>query len=80
MMNTQKTQIIEMNTLEEKLELGYKRMAIISMIWSIIPLPFIFFVDEKFLFFFVYFEMLWINIGILCSVKLVKKLWKNKNI
>ena len=66
-----------MNTLEEKLELGYKRMAIISIIQCILPLPFIFFVKENHLILFVIFEMTWINIGILCSFKLVNFLWKN---
>ena len=63
-------------SLEKKIERGFKRMAIIVIILSIIPMPIIFFLEPKNLNWFVVLEMGWTILVILNSYKLVKFIWK----
>lgn len=63
-------------SLEKKIERGFKRMAIIVIILSIIPMPIIFFLELKNLDWFVVLEMGWTILVILNSHKLVKFIWK----
>lgn len=68
-----------MTELEKKLETGYKRLAIVSIIWSLLAMPFVFFIPKNSLSFFVIFWLIWIIIGILLSPKIVIKIWKQND-
>lgn len=65
-------------TLEERIQLGNKRMAIVSSLWVIIGAPFVFlanpnYMTEVMLFLFMPYCIL----GIRMSPYIVRKIWKN---
>ena len=67
-------------SLQDKIEQGLKRIAIVCIIWSIIPLPIMFFIPIKFLTPFTILIWIWILIGIAISPKIIMKWWIIKSI
>ena len=63
--------------IEESLDKGYKRLAIVTTIWCLITTPIIFFIPESDLVIFVFFWLIWSLIGIRLSPWLVVKIWKD---
>ena len=60
----------------ELLEKGNKRLAIISIILALIPVPLIVFVPQNNLQLFVIGWLIWSIIGIYLSPKIINKIWK----
>ena len=62
--------------IEESLDKGYKRLAIVTTIWCIITTPIIFFIPESYLVIFAFFWLIWSLIGIKLSPWITKKISK----
>jgi len=63
--------------LQDKLDIGYKRLAMVSSLWASIGMPFVFLVDNSHITIAVFIWMIWANIGVFISPKIIRLLWKN---
>lgn len=73
--------IIKMNLhnndeFQKKLQKGYKRLALVSSLWTLISSPFLFIVPDESKSFAVLIWYVWVIIGVALSPKIVEKIWK----
>ena len=61
--------------LQNKLDIGYKRLALISTLWAISTTPFVFIIDKSYLTIYVIIWMIWVNVGVFISPKIMKLIW-----
>ena len=62
--------------LNQKLEVGYKRLSYVSIVWSLIGIiPTIIFINSKYITFYSFLLFIWVFIGIFVSPKIVMKIW-----
>jgi len=63
--------------LNNKMEVGYKRLSYVSIVWSLIGIiPTIIFINSKYITFYSFLLFIWVFIGIFVSSKIVMKIWK----
>jgi len=55
---------------------GNKRLALVTIILALIPVPLIAFIPQNYLQLFTIGWFIWVIIGILLSVKIINKIWK----
>lgn len=61
---------------QKKLQKGYKRLALVSSLWTLISSPFLFIVPDESKSFAVLIWYVWVIIGVALSPKIVEKIWK----
>ena len=65
------------NETKHKLEEWNKRMAIVTVIWACIGMPFIFLVNNNYLFLYAIGWIVWCNIGVFVAPHIILKIWKS---
>jgi len=65
------------NDIEEIVDIGNRRLAIVTIIWCLITVPIIFFIPQNDLVIFAFFWLIWALIGIRLSPTIVRKIWKD---
>ena len=63
--------------IQQLINKGNNRLCIINICWSVITMPFIFFIPKNNVVLFLFCYLIWVFIGILLSLKISNKIWKN---